>query len=60
MTIKDGIKLSFGIYIGFATIYAVKTFIEGIMSGNNQETKTAKDQLRAQVKLTWALCFRNI
>lgn len=43
MTIKDGIKLSFGIYIGFTTIYAVKTFIEGIMSGSNQETKTAKD-----------------
>ena len=43
MTIKDGIKLSFGIYIGFTAIYAVKTFIEGIMSGSNQETKTAKD-----------------
>ena len=43
MTIKDGIKFSFGIYIGFTAIYAVKTFIEGIMSGSNQENKTAKD-----------------
>lgn len=43
MTIKDGIKFSFGIYIGFATISAIKTIIEGINSGSNQETKTAKD-----------------
>ena len=43
MTIKDGIKLSFGIYIGFTAIYAIKTFIEDIKSGSNQETKTAKD-----------------
>ena len=43
MTIKDGIKFSFGIYIGFTAIYAVKTFIEGIINGSNQETKTAED-----------------
>ena len=43
MTIKDGIKFSFGIYIGFATICAIKTIIESINSGSNQETKTAKD-----------------
>lgn len=48
MTIKDGIKLSFGIYIGFATICAVKEIIENIdikisKIGSNQETKTAKD-----------------
>ena len=43
MTIKDGIKLSFGIYIGFNAIYAVKSFIECIINGINQETKTAKD-----------------
>ena len=43
MTIKDGIEFSFGLYIGFATIYVVKAFIEDIKSGSNQETKTAKD-----------------
>ena len=43
MTIKDGIKFGFGLYIGFTAIYAIKTFIEGINSGCNQETKTAKD-----------------
>lgn len=45
MTIKDGIKLSFGIYIGFTAIYAIKTFIESIdiKISRNQETKTAKD-----------------
>ena len=45
MTIKDGIKLSFGIYIGFATICAIKEIIENIdiKIGSNQETKTAKD-----------------
>ena len=42
MTIKDGIKFSFGLYIGFATIYVVKALIEDIKS-SNQETKTAKD-----------------
>ena len=43
MTIKDGIKFSFGIYIGFATICVIKSLIEDIKIGSNQETKTAKD-----------------
>ena len=45
MTIKDGIKFSFGIYIGFATICLIKEIIEDIdiKIGGNKETKTAKD-----------------
>lgn len=43
MTIKDGIKFSFGIYIGFATISVINALIKEIKSGSNQETKTAKD-----------------
>ena len=43
MTIKDGIKFSFGLSIGLDTIQVVTAFIEDIKSGSNQETKTAKD-----------------
>ena len=43
MTIKDGIKFSFGIYIGFATISVINALIKELKSDNNQETKTTKD-----------------